>query len=242
MDAFATAVSFNLQYGVPLKFLVDKFAHVRFEPSGWTGNQQIPYAKSIMDYIFRWLGAKFLGSEYAVTEAGETPDAAADGSQPAAGAAVCAGHRRRSIVRRMRLDHDPQRKLLQVRQLRRHQRLQLRPGIVRLRPPWKGGGRYHGIVAEDSQSASTPENLDVELEKSRASAAHLLDTLAQKLRARPVIRQATTGIGRAANYVHGGSVKSLAARLNRTVRKRPVTCILIAAAAGFLTARSLRHR
>ena len=72
MDAFATAVSFNLQYGVPIKFLVDKFAHVRFEPSGWTGNQQIPYAKSIMDYIFRWLGAKFLGSEYAVTEAGET--------------------------------------------------------------------------------------------------------------------------------------------------------------------------
>jgi ribonucleoside-diphosphate reductase alpha chain len=72
MDSLATAISFNLQYGVPLKFLVDKFAHVRFEPSGWTGNQQIPYAKSIMDYIFRWLGARFLGSEYAVTEVGET--------------------------------------------------------------------------------------------------------------------------------------------------------------------------
>jgi len=72
MDAFATAVSFNLQYGVPIKFLVDKFAHVRFEPSGWTGNQQIAYAKSIMDYIFRWLGAKFLGTEYTVNEAGET--------------------------------------------------------------------------------------------------------------------------------------------------------------------------
>ena len=72
MDAFATAVSFSLQYGVPLKFLVDKFAHVRFEPSGWTGNQQIPYAKSIIDYIFRWMGAKFLGPEYALTEAGET--------------------------------------------------------------------------------------------------------------------------------------------------------------------------
>jgi len=72
MDAFATAVSFNLQYGVPIKFLVDKFAHVRFEPSGWTGNQQIPYAKSIMDYIFRWLGAKFLSPEYAVSEAGES--------------------------------------------------------------------------------------------------------------------------------------------------------------------------
>ncbi|MGH9661569.1 MAG: vitamin B12-dependent ribonucleotide reductase, partial [Bryobacteraceae bacterium] len=73
MDSFATAISFNLQYGVPLKFLVDKFSHVRFEPSGWTGNPQIPYAKSIMDYIFRWLGAKFLGPEYAVTEAGDPP-------------------------------------------------------------------------------------------------------------------------------------------------------------------------
>jgi ribonucleoside-diphosphate reductase alpha chain len=72
MDAFATAISFNLQYGVPLKFLVDKFAHVRFEPSGWTGNQQIPYAKSIMDYIFRWLGARFLSAEYANSEAGDT--------------------------------------------------------------------------------------------------------------------------------------------------------------------------
>ncbi|MEO7142305.1 MAG: vitamin B12-dependent ribonucleotide reductase, partial [Bryobacteraceae bacterium] len=73
MDSFATAISYALQYGVPLKFFVDKFSHVRFEPSGWTGNQQIPYAKSIMDYIFRWLGAKFLGPEYAATEAGDSP-------------------------------------------------------------------------------------------------------------------------------------------------------------------------
>ncbi|MCS6951916.1 MAG: vitamin B12-dependent ribonucleotide reductase [Bryobacteraceae bacterium] len=72
MDGFATAISYALQYGVPLKFLVDKFSHVRFEPSGWTGNPQIPYAKSILDYIFRWLGAKFLGPEYAAGEAGET--------------------------------------------------------------------------------------------------------------------------------------------------------------------------
>ena len=72
MDSFATAISYALQYGVPLKFLVDKFSHVRFEPSGWTGNQQVPYAKSIMDYIFRWLGAKFLGSRVA-NEAGEAP-------------------------------------------------------------------------------------------------------------------------------------------------------------------------
>jgi ribonucleoside-diphosphate reductase alpha chain len=72
MDSFATAISYALQYGVPLKFFVDKFAHVRFEPSGWTGNPVVPYAKSIMDYIFRWLGTKFLGPEYAVSEAGET--------------------------------------------------------------------------------------------------------------------------------------------------------------------------
>lgn len=64
MDSLAVAVSLTLQYGVPLQFLVDKFAHVRFEPSGWTGNRQIPYAKSIVDYIFRWLGIKFLGPEY----------------------------------------------------------------------------------------------------------------------------------------------------------------------------------
>ncbi len=70
MDSFATAISYSLQYGVSLKFFVDKFSHVRFEPCGWTGNAQVPYAKSIMDYIFRWLGAKFLGPEYAVSEVG----------------------------------------------------------------------------------------------------------------------------------------------------------------------------
>src|SRR6202049_3188032 len=70
MDSFATSISYALQYGVPLKFFVDKFSHVRFEPSGWTGNPHVPYAKSIMDYIFRWMGTKFLGAEYAVTEAG----------------------------------------------------------------------------------------------------------------------------------------------------------------------------
>jgi len=60
MDSFATAVSLALQYGVPLKVLCDKFSHSRFEPSGWTLNPEIRYAKSIMDYIFRWLAVKFL--------------------------------------------------------------------------------------------------------------------------------------------------------------------------------------
>ena len=63
MDTFATTVSVALQYGVPLKDLVNKFAHVRFEPSGFTGNQEIPIAKSIVDYIFRWLGSRFLSPD-----------------------------------------------------------------------------------------------------------------------------------------------------------------------------------
>ena len=120
MDSFATAISYALQYGVPLKFFVDKFSHVRFEPSGWTGNPQVPYAKSIMDYIFRWLGAKFLGPEYAVgDEAGDRPDAASDRAGAAAGAAVRAGGRGRADVLGMRRADDAQRVLLQVRELRR---------------------------------------------------------------------------------------------------------------------------
>ena len=63
MDTFATAISLSLQYGVPLRDLVNKFAHVRFEPSGFTGNSEIPIAKSIVDYIFRWLGARFLPAD-----------------------------------------------------------------------------------------------------------------------------------------------------------------------------------
>jgi ribonucleoside-diphosphate reductase alpha chain len=62
-DAFAQAISYALQYGVPLQDLVDKFSHVRFEPSGMTKNADIRFAKSIVDYIFRWLAAKFLSPE-----------------------------------------------------------------------------------------------------------------------------------------------------------------------------------
>jgi ribonucleoside-diphosphate reductase alpha chain len=60
MDAFATAISLCLQYGVPLEALVRKFTHQRFEPTGMTANRDIPFAKSIVDYIFRWLGLAFL--------------------------------------------------------------------------------------------------------------------------------------------------------------------------------------
>src|SRR5258706_388708 len=61
MDSFATAVSLGPQHGVPLKLFVNKFSHIRFEPHGFTKNADIPIAKSIIDYLFRWLGIKFLG-------------------------------------------------------------------------------------------------------------------------------------------------------------------------------------
>ena len=59
LNSFATVVSLALQYGVPLETFVAKFKDVRFEPSGWTGNPDVPYTKSIVDYIFRWLGQRF---------------------------------------------------------------------------------------------------------------------------------------------------------------------------------------
>jgi ribonucleoside-diphosphate reductase alpha chain len=63
MDSFATAVSLALQYGVPLKDLVNKFSHLRFEPAGFTGNRDIPMAKSLVDYIFRYMATKFMSAD-----------------------------------------------------------------------------------------------------------------------------------------------------------------------------------
>jgi ribonucleoside-diphosphate reductase alpha chain len=71
MDAFATSVSLALQYGVPLEALSNKFMHMRFEPAGFTGNPEIPIAKSIMDYIFRWMDLKFGEKKIADTSAAE---------------------------------------------------------------------------------------------------------------------------------------------------------------------------
>jgi ribonucleoside-diphosphate reductase alpha chain len=76
MDSFATSISLALQHGVPLKVLCEKFAHTRFEPSGWTGNPQIGYAKSLMDYIFRWLHLRFLSGTQMTLFAGLAPQPA----------------------------------------------------------------------------------------------------------------------------------------------------------------------
>jgi ribonucleoside-diphosphate reductase alpha chain len=72
MDTIGLMTSFALQYGVPLKFLVDKFSHTRFEPSGFTQNQDIPFAKSIVDYVFRWLGQAFLTGQKPAEAAQDT--------------------------------------------------------------------------------------------------------------------------------------------------------------------------
>jgi ribonucleoside-diphosphate reductase alpha chain len=83
MDTIATMTSISLQYGVPLKALVDKFSHTRFEPSGFTNNREIPMAKSVMDYVFRWLGGRFL-DEPQITDEQEV-DAEAAGLVAVAG-------------------------------------------------------------------------------------------------------------------------------------------------------------
>jgi ribonucleoside-diphosphate reductase alpha chain len=90
-DAFAQAISYALQYGVPLQALVDKFSHVRFEPSGMTRNPEIRFAKSIVDYIFRWLASKFLSPEaqfHAGVNGRELDDAATDQTLSQTAAAV----------------------------------------------------------------------------------------------------------------------------------------------------------
>jgi ribonucleoside-diphosphate reductase alpha chain len=76
MDAFALSVSISLQYGVPLRALVDKFVNSRFEPSGYTGNPRIRYAKSVVDYIGRWLGGKFISPDYLDSDAPLAEEAA----------------------------------------------------------------------------------------------------------------------------------------------------------------------
>jgi ribonucleoside-diphosphate reductase alpha chain len=93
MDAFATSISMSLQYGVPLETLVEKFSHVRFEPSGFTKNQEIPYAKSITDYIIRWLASKFLSAEHQEAVGVQTVPAAGklETAPPAGGKSAASG-------------------------------------------------------------------------------------------------------------------------------------------------------
>ena len=106
-DAFAQTISYALQYGVPLQVLVDKFSHARFEPSGMTKNAEVRFAKSIVDYIFRWMATKFLSHE-AQFRAGvnlhqeaaeEKPSAVAGGLQAFGGAASVAARESKAAPR-----------------------------------------------------------------------------------------------------------------------------------------------
>ena len=150
MDSFALAVSIALQHGVPLKLFCEKFAHTRFEPSGWTNNPDIGFAKSIMDYIFRWLQLRFLtGQQGMLFEnlrlrtpgAGPQPSAADEVGGSAAGPTSQRPttkdrprprrrrsrrtHRpgRRPHLQLLRIHHDAQWKLLPVRELREYERV-----------------------------------------------------------------------------------------------------------------------
>jgi ribonucleoside-diphosphate reductase alpha chain len=90
MDTIATMTSIALQYGVPLKALVDKFSHTRFEPAGFTNNREIPIAKSVMDYVFRFMGNKFLADESILPDEQET-QAESTGLEVAPKVAVAGG-------------------------------------------------------------------------------------------------------------------------------------------------------
>ncbi len=148
-DAFAQAISYALQYGVPLASLVDKFSHVRFEPSGMTRNPDVRFAKSIVDYIFRWMASKFLSAEAqynagvnnrdeamsataTVTETVtktvslETSVVGAGAGQDQVAVRRDSEPGRRAAVQHVRVDHGAQRRLLQVQQLRHDQRLRVR--------------------------------------------------------------------------------------------------------------------
>ena len=139
MDAFALSVSIALQYGVPLRAIVDKFVNSRFEPSGYTGNPEIRYAKSIVDYLGRWLGGSSSPATTSMPMWSKKRAAPAASAPAVASKAVVAreswragtghpsacGHRRCAILLRMRHAHDAQRQLLQMRELRQHVGLQL---------------------------------------------------------------------------------------------------------------------
>jgi ribonucleoside-diphosphate reductase alpha chain len=123
MDSFATAISLALQHGVPLKVLCEKFAHTRFEPSGWTGNAEIGYAKSIMDYIFRWIQIRFLSGHQFDLFAGLAPHA--DSSVPVEGTVNGPGN----VIQSLATSSDPN-----------HQRVILSTGAAGVEGPASGSG------------------------------------------------------------------------------------------------------
>ncbi len=141
MNSLCLAVSMGLQYGVPPEVYVSKLSHMRFEPSGLTNDADIRVAKSIVDYIFRWFGKKFLTPEQQEEAGILSPEVKAMMAQRYEGAGSRAGRPGRSAaartdgavqqlgrrrrVRPLRRPHDPHRLVLHVPRLRHEHRLQL---------------------------------------------------------------------------------------------------------------------
>ena len=138
MDGLALSISVGLQYGVPLKAIVDKLTNTRFEPSGFTENPAIRYSSSVLDYIARWLGGKFISSEYLKPRTSLSEEEVAT---HAAGASAVARPKtaspegrtpssfgvawRRAVLLNLRHAHGSQWKLLQMRELRQYERVLL---------------------------------------------------------------------------------------------------------------------
>ena len=142
MNSFATAISIALQYGVPLETLVRKFSYMRFEPEGITGNPEIPFAKSMPDYIMRWLASRFLDAD-AQEELGILT--------PEVRARKAAQETAQSVVLRHREPH----RRPEATQPRRQRRGN--GGDARcLRPPASAGGGGHGTPAAASLTDSPP--------------------------------------------------------------------------------------
>ena len=124
MDSFATAVSLALQYGVPLQVLCDKFSHTRFEPSGWSGNPKIGYAKSLMDYLFRWLELRFLKGEQGILfELPRSIPMRTESGQRGRGTWAGCQHGRCASVSVLRLDDGEKRFLLSLHGVWQHERV-----------------------------------------------------------------------------------------------------------------------
>jgi hypothetical protein len=104
------------------------------------------------------------------------------------------------------------------------------------------GSEEGNTVGEESISAHAPKDFTQELEKSRESAARLLETLAQKIGAAPAVRSAADSVQRAAHYVQAHSVKDVIAGIDRAARRRPAAAIGLAVLAGFLVGRAIRPR
>ena len=177
MNSFMISVSLGLQYGVPLEVYVSKFSHMRFEPSGMTNDADIRIAKSIVDYIFRWMGKKFLSTDQqeeagiltaevkarlaaAYTDAGDGRRCRGCSARPGAGrpdgALQPVGGR--AGVRPLRRPHGADGQLLHVPRLRHQHRLLIGAPVLAPHAPAWGAVRPHALLASTLDAPRSPQS------------------------------------------------------------------------------------